>query len=238
VLEVESLTTRYGAIAAIREVGLTVRAGEVVCLIGPNGAGKTTLLATVAGLLKPSSGKISLGDNDITDWAPDRILRSGLALVPEHRRIFADLTVNENLLVGGVTKTAARRIELRNEVVELFPALSSKMDTSAGYLSGGEAQQLAIGRAMMAEPQLLLLDEPTLGLSPKLADVVFDLIETLRNASLTLLVVEQSAQRILEVADRGYVLRSGEVVASGPARDLLARQDLFDTYLGRNVDPV
>jgi branched-chain amino acid transport system ATP-binding protein len=238
VLEVESLTTRYGAIAAIREVGLTVRAGEVVCLIGPNGAGKTTLLATVAGLLKPSSGKISLGDNDITDWAPDRILRSGLALVPEHRRIFADLTVNENLLVGGVTKTAARRIELRNEVVELFPALSSKMDTSAGYLSGGEAQQLAIGRAMMAEPQLLLLDEPTLGLSPKLADVVFDLIETLRNASLTLLIVEQSAQRILEVADRGYVLRSGEVVASGPARDLLARQDLFDTYLGRNVDPV
>lgn len=237
-LEVESLTTRYGAIAAIREVGLTVRAGEVVCLIGPNGAGKTTLLATVAGLLKPSSGKISLGDNDITDWAPDRILRSGLALVPEHRRIFADLTVNENLLVGGVTKTTARRIELRNEVVELFPALSSKMDTSAGYLSGGEAQQLAIGRAMMAEPQLLLLDEPTLGLSPKLADVVFDLIETLRNASLTLLVVEQSAQRILEVADRGYVLRSGEVVASGPARDLLARQDLFDTYLGRNVDPV
>jgi len=238
VLEVESLTTRYGAIAAIREVGLTVRAGEVVCLIGPNGAGKTTLLATVAGLLKPSSGKISLGDNDITDWAPDRILRSGLALVPEHRRIFADLPVNENLLVGGVTKTAARRIELRNEVVELFPALSSKMDTSAGYLSGGEAQQLAIGRAMMAEPQLLLLDEPTLGLSPKLADVVFDLIETLRNASLTLLIVEQSAQRILEVADRGYVLRSGEVVASGPARDLLARQDLFDTYLGRNVDPV
>jgi len=238
VLEVESLTTRYGAIAAIREVGLTVRAGEVVCLIGPNGAGKTTLLATVAGLLKPSSGKISLGDDDITDWAPDRILRSGLALVPEHRRIFADLTVNENLLVGGVTKTTARRIELRNEVVELFPALSSKMDTSAGYLSGGEAQQLAIGRAMMAEPQLLLLDEPTLGLSPKLADVVFDLIETLRNARLTLLVVEQSAQRILEVADRGYVLRSGEVVASGPARDLLARQDLFDTYLGRNVDPV
>ena len=237
-LEVESLTTRYGAIAAIREVGLTVRAGEVVCLIGPNGAGKTTLLATVAGLLKPSSGKISLGDDDITSWAPDRILRSGLALVPEHRRIFADLTVNENLLVGGVTKTAARRIELRNEVVELFPALSSKMDTSAGYLSGGEAQQLAIGRAMMAEPQLLLLDEPTLGLSPKLADVVFDLIETLRNARLTLLVVEQSAQRILEVADRGYVLRSGEVVASGPARDLLARQDLFDTYLGRNVDPV
>lgn len=237
-LEVESLTTRYGAIAAIREVGLTVRAGEVVCLIGPNGAGKTTLLATVAGLLKPSSGKISLGDEDITDWAPDRILRSGLALVPEHRRIFADLTVNENLLVGGVTKTAARRIELRNEVVELFPALSSKLGTSAGYLSGGEAQQLAIGRAMMAEPQLLLLDEPTLGLSPKLADVVFELIETLRNASLTLLVVEQSAQRILEVADRGYVLRSGEVVASGPARDLLARQDLFDTYLGRNVDPV
>ena len=237
-LEVESLTTRYGAIAAIREVGLTVRAGEVVCLIGPNGAGKTTLLSTVAGLLKPSSGTISLGDDDITDWAPDRILRSGLALVPEHRRIFADLSVNENLLVGGVTKTAAKRVELRNQVVELFPVLGSKLGTSAGYLSGGEAQQLAIGRAMMAEPQLLLLDEPTLGLAPLLADVVFDLIGTLRSAGLTLLVVEQSAQRILEVADRGYVLRSGEVVATGLASDLLAREDLFDTYLGRNVDPV
>ncbi|MDG2427545.1 MAG: ABC transporter ATP-binding protein [Acidimicrobiales bacterium] len=235
-LEVESLTTRYGAIAAIREVGLTVRAGEVVCLIGPNGAGKTTLLSTIAGLLKPSSGQISLGSDDITDWAPDRILRSGLALVPEHRRIFADLTVNENLMVGGVTKTATKRAELLNQVVELFPVLGSKLGTSAGYLSGGEAQQLAIGRAMMAEPQLLLLDEPTLGLAPLLADVVFDLIGTLRTAGLTLLVVEQSARRILEVADRGYVMRSGEVVVSGLAGDLLARQDLFDTYLGRNAD--
>ena len=235
-LEVESLTTRYGAIAAIREVGLTVRAGEVVCLIGPNGAGKTTLLSTIAGLLKPSSGQISLGGDDITDWAPDRILRSGLALVPEHRRIFADLTVNENLMVGGVTKTATKRAELLNQVVELFPVLGSKLGTSAGYLSGGEAQQLAIGRAMMAEPQLLLLDEPTLGLAPLLADVVFDLIGTLRTAGLTLLVVEQSARRILEVADRGYVMRSGEVVVSGLAGDLLARQDLFDTYLGRNAD--
>jgi len=236
VLEVESLTTRYGAIAAIREVGLTVRAGEVVCLIGPNGAGKTTLLSTIAGLLKSSSGQISLGGNDITDWAPDRILRSGLALVPEHRRIFADLTVNENLMVGGVTKTSNKRAELLNQVVELFPVLGSKLGTSAGYLSGGEAQQLAIGRAMMAEPQLLLLDEPTLGLAPLLADVVFDLIGTLRTAGLTLLVVEQSARRILEVADRGYVMRSGEVVVSGLADDLLARQDLFDTYLGRNDD--
>ena len=235
-LEVESLTTRYGAIAAIREVGLTVRAGEVVCLIGPNGAGKTTLLSTIAGLLKSSSGQISLGGNDITDWAPDRILRSGLALVPEHRRIFADLTVNENLMVGGVTKTSYKRAELLNQVVELFPVLGSKLGTSAGYLSGGEAQQLAIGRAMMAEPQLLLLDEPTLGLAPLLADVVFDLIGTLRTAGLTLLVVEQSARRILEVADRGYVMRSGEVVVSGLADDLLARQDLFDTYLGRNDD--
>ncbi len=235
-LEVESLTTRYGAIAAIREVGLTVRAGEVVCLIGPNGAGKTTLLSTIAGLLKSSSGQISLGGNDITDWAPDRILRSGLALVPEHRRIFADLTVNENLMVGGVTKTSNKRAELLNQVVELFPVLGSKLGTSAGYLSGGEAQQLAIGRAMMAEPQLLLLDEPTLGLAPLLADVVFDLIGTLRTAGLTLLVVEQSARRILEVADRGYVMRSGEVVVSGLADDLLARQDLFDTYLGRNDD--
>ena len=237
-LEVESLTTCYGAIAAIRKVGLTVRAGEVVCLIGPNGAGKTTLLSTIAGLLSPTGGKIWLNGDDVTDWAPDRMLRSGLALVPEHRRIFADLTVHENLMVGGVTKASTKRAGLQDQVIELFPALGSKLGTSAGYLSGGEAQQLAIGRAMMSEPEILLMDEPTLGLAPLLADVVFNLIGTLRDAGLTLLVVEQNAQRILEVADRGYVMRSGEIVLDGLAPDLLARQDLFDAYIGRSTDPV
>ena len=175
-LEVESLTPRYGSISALRDVGLSVGAGEVVCLIGPNGAGKTTLLSTISGLLNPVSGSIRLENEEITSWSPDRILRSGLALVPEHRRIFGDLTVDENLLVGGVTVASARRLELKEEVISLFPVLGEKLATEAGYLSGGEAQQLAIGRALMSEPKILLMDEPALGLAPVLAEVVLSLI--------------------------------------------------------------
>ena len=210
-LEVESLTTRYGSISALRDVGLSVGSGEVVCLIGPNGAGKTTLLSTISGLLNPVSGSVKFENEEITSWAPDRILRSGLALVPEHRRIFGDLTVDENLLVGGVTISSGRRLELKEEIITLFPVLGEKLSTEAGYLSGGEAQQLAIGRALMSEPKILLMDEPALGLAPVLAEVVFELINQLRQNGQTLLVVEQNARRILEVADRGYVMRSGSL---------------------------
>tara|TARA_Y100000590_G_scaffold135989_1_gene155606 strand:+ start:10669 stop:11388 length:720 start_codon:yes stop_codon:yes gene_type:complete len=233
VLEVESLTTRYGSISALRDVGLSVGAGEVVCLIGPNGAGKTTLLSTISGLLNPVSGSIRLENEEITSWSPDRILRSGLALVPEHRRIFGDLTVDENLLVGGVTVASARRLELKEEVISLFPVLGEKLATEAGYLSGGEAQQLAIGRALMSEPKILLMDEPALGLAPVLAEVVFELIDQLRQNGQTLLVVEQNARRILEVADRGYVMRSGNIVISGDSDELISRDDLFETYIGK-----
>ena len=156
-LEVESLTTRYGSISALRDVGLSVGAGEVVCLIGPNGAGKTTLLSTISGLLNPVEGSVKFENEEITSWSPDRILRSGLALVPEHRRIFGDLTVDENLLVGGVTVSSGRRFELKEEIISLFPVLGEKLSTEAGYLSGGEAQQLAIGRALMSEPKILLM---------------------------------------------------------------------------------
>ncbi|MBL90154.1 MAG: branched-chain amino acid ABC transporter ATP-binding protein [Actinobacteria bacterium] len=232
-LEVESLTTRYGSISALRDVGLSVGAGEVVCLIGPNGAGKTTLLSTISGLLNPVSGSIRLENEEITSWSPDRILRSGLALVPEHRRIFGDLTVDENLLVGGVTVASARRLELKEEVISLFPVLGEKLATEAGYLSGGEAQQLAIGRALMSEPKILLMDEPALGLAPVLAEVVFELIDQLRQNGQTLLVVEQNARRILEVADRGYVMRSGNIVISGDSDELISRDDLFETYIGK-----
>ena len=152
--------------------------------------------------------------------------------MPEHRRIFTDLTVEENLKIGGITAKPPRRAELLDEMAERFPVLRDKWTTSAGYLSGGEAQQLAIARALMSDPRLLMMDEPSLGLAPVLVDVVFDLIESLRDSGRTLLVVEQNATRMLDVADRAYVLRSGEVVAQGSGSELRARDDLFDTFIG------
>ncbi|MFW2333538.1 ABC transporter ATP-binding protein [Ilumatobacter sp.] len=231
-LDVARLTTRYGAISALRDASLHVGSGEVVGLIGPNGAGKTTLLGTIAGLLKPSSGTVTFEGSDVTAASPERLLRSGLALVPEHRRIFGDLTVEENLRIGAVTVPSAERAELLDEMAERFRVLKLKWDTSAGFLSGGEAQQLAIARALMSRPRLLMMDEPSLGLAPTLVDVVFELIESLRASGRTLLVVEQNAARMLEVADRAYVLRSGEVVAEGSGAELRERDDLFDTFIG------
>ena len=231
-LDVAQLTTRYGAISALRDADLHVGSGEVVGLIGPNGAGKTTLLGTIAGLLKPSSGTVTFDGDDVTAAPPERLLRSGLALVPEHRRIFGDLTVEENLKIGAVTVPSSERAELLDEMAERFQVLKVKWDTSAGFLSGGEAQQLAIARALMSRPRLLMMDEPSLGLAPTLVDVVFELIESLRASGRTLLVVEQNAARMLEVADRAYVLRSGEVVAEGTGADLRERDDLFDTFVG------
>jgi branched-chain amino acid transport system ATP-binding protein len=231
-LEVSSVTTRYGNIAAVRDVSLDVRTGEVVALIGPNGAGKTTLLSTVAGLLRPAAGRVRFDGDDITGRPPDALLRRGLALVPERRRIFADLTVGENLIVGGVTVDRQTRTARLDSQAELFPALRARWGTKAGYLSGGEAQQLAIARALMSEPRLLLMDEPSLGLAPTLVDVVFDLLARLRAQGSTMLVVEQNARRALALADRAYVLRSGEITEHGTGAELLARADLFDTYLG------
>ena len=231
-LEVTGLTTRYGAISALRRVSITVGANEVVGLIGPNGAGKTTLLNTVAGLLRPAEGEVCLDGQPVTGNSPDRMLRAGLALVPEHRRLFAEMTVVENLRIGGVTVGVNERAQRLDEMVELFPALKDKRSTAAGYLSGGEAQQLAIARALMSNPRVVLMDEPSLGLAPVLVDFVFDLIGRLRAEGRTMLVVEQNATRLLEVADRAYVLRTGEVAAEGAASDLLGRDDLFDTFVG------
>ncbi len=231
-LEVLGLTTKYGSISAIRDVSLSVGEGEVIGLIGPNGAGKTTMLGTIAGLLEPTSGTITFEGIDVSGYAPDKMLKAGLALVPEHRRIFTDLTVVENLKVGGITVSSAERASLLEEMADLFPVLRKKWDTPAGYLSGGEAQQLAIARALMSKPRLLMMDEPSLGLAPVLVDLVFDLIQSLRDQGRTLLIVEQNATRMLEVADRAYVLRSGEMVADGTGAELLERSDLFDTFVG------
>jgi branched-chain amino acid transport system ATP-binding protein len=234
-LEVDGLTTNYGSITALRGATLHVAPGEVVGLVGPNGAGKTTLVATLAGLLAPAAGRVRFDGADVTGNAPDSLLRRGLALVPEHRRLFPDLTVHENLRIGGITVPARQRGALVDEMVELFPVLGRKLDTHAGYLSGGEAQQLAIGRALMSRPRLLMMDEPSLGLAPVLVDVVFDLIDRLRRQGRTLLVVEQNATRMLGVADRAYVLRSGAIVATGAGQELLADKALFDTFVGRHA---
>ena len=231
-LEVSRLTTRYGAISALRDADLHVGSGEVVGLIGPNGAGKTTLLGSIAGLLTPASGSVTFDGADITGSSPEKLLRMGIALVPEHRRIFGDLTVEENLKIGGATQPREERNQLLEEMVEQFPVLQEKRTMAAGYLSGGESQQLAIARALMSKPRLLMMDEPSLGLAPVLVDVVFKLIETLRGQGRTLLVVEQNATRMLEVADRAYVLRSGEVVVEGTGAELQQRPDLFDTFVG------
>ena len=231
-LEVSGLTTAYGEISALRDANLSVGSGEVVGLIGPNGAGKSTLLNTIAGLLVPRAGRVDFDGQDVSGRSPEELLRAGLALVPERRRIFVDLTVEENLRIGGGTIPASDRGGLLNEMAELFPVLRDKWTTSAGYLSGGEAQQLAIGRALMSRPRLLMMDEPSLGLAPILVDTVFQLVEALRDQGRTLLVVEQNATRMLEVADRAYVLRSGEVVAEGTGAELRSDERLFDMFVG------
>ena len=231
-LEVSGLTTAYGEISALRDANLSVGSGEVVGLIGPNGAGKSTLLNTIAGLLVPRAGRVDFDGQDVSGRSPEELLRAGLALVPERRRIFVDLTVEENLRIGGVTIPASDRGDLLNEMAELFPVLRDKWTTSAGYLSGGEAQQLAIGRALMSRPRLLMMDEPSLGLAPILVDTVFQLVEALRDQGRTLLVVEQNATRMLEVADRAYVLRSGEVVAEGTGAELRSDERLIDMFVG------
>ena len=236
VLEVSGLTTRYGSISALRQVSLSVGANEIVGLIGPNGAGKTTLLNTVAGLLRPVEGEVLLHGRPVTGKSPDRMLKAGLSLVPERRRLFAEMTVVENLRVGGVTVAADERAQRLDEMVDLFPVLKEKWSTAAGLLSGGEAQQLAIARALMSNPRILLMDEPSLGLAPVLVDFVFVLIARLQAEGRTMLVVEQNATRLLEVADRAYVLRTGEIAAEGAASDLLGRDDLFDTFVGAARD--
>ena len=231
-LHVEGLTTRYGAITALHEASLHVDEGELVAVVGPNGAGKTTLLNTVAGLLHPAAGRVHFRGRDITGTEPATLVRRGLALVPEHRRIFKDLTVADNLRLGGAVVPADVRRRRIDEMGDLFPVLATKLYTAAGYLSGGEAQQLAIARALMSDPALVLLDEPTLGLAPTLVDVVFDLLGRLRDQGRTMVVVEQNATRALRLADRGYVLRHGAVVADGPGPELAADERLFDSFIG------
>ena len=231
-LAVEALTARYGAVVALHDVSVVVGAGELVALVGPNGAGKTTLLNTVAGLVRPAAGRVRLDGVDVTGAEPARLVRAGLALVPEHRRIFRDLTVGENLQLAGVTASKADRRRRLDEARQRFPVLADRWATAAGYLSGGEAQQLAVARALMSDPRIVLLDEPTLGLAPLMVDVVFDLLADLRRRGRTVFVVEQNARRALEIADRGYLLRTGRIALEGPGPELAAHEDLFGHFVG------
>jgi branched-chain amino acid transport system ATP-binding protein len=232
VLAVDQLTTNYGALTALRDASLRVEQGELVALVGPNGAGKTTLLASVVGLIRPTSGTVRFDGADITGRDPSSLVGAGLALVPERRRIFKDLTVKENLTLGAVTRDKRERQARLDDMARLFPILREKWDNAAGFLSGGQAQQLAVARALMSDPKVLLLDEPCLGLAPTMVDVIFDLLRTLKAEGRTVLVIEQQAQRILGLADRGYVLRTGSIVAEGTGAALLADGDLFASYVG------
>jgi branched-chain amino acid transport system ATP-binding protein len=238
-LKIENVSAYYGRIAALRGVSLQVDTGEFVAVIGPNGAGKSTLLHTIAGVLQPSDGTVVLDGESLAGKPPEHIVRKGLALVPEGRHIFGTLTVAENLLIGA-TPRAASNGDLDadiNRVMDLFPVLRDRYRQRAGKLSGGEQQQLAIARALLSNPRLLLLDEPSLGLAPLVIDTVFDALDTLRENGITLLVVEQNAAVAVEAADRTYALRTGRVELSGSRDELMAMENLESALLGFTHHP-
>jgi branched-chain amino acid transport system ATP-binding protein len=235
-LAVRGLTVAYGAVVAVRDVSLDVEAGGVVAALGPNGAGKTTLLRAIAGALKAQSGTVMFDGRSLIGMVPEEVLRTGIALVPEGRHVFPRLTVEENLVIGGIS--LKDREQLRADAdrwLSRFPILGERSKQLAGTLSGGEQQQLAIARALMSRPRMLLLDEPSLGLAPIFVDRIFELILELRADGVTVLIVEQNVHRALEIADRAYVLSVGSVVASGRTEQLL-EGELERTYLGISKD--
>ncbi len=233
ILSIRNLCVSYGAIQAIRDVSLDVRKGEIVTLIGANGAGKTTLLRTISGLLKPARGEISFLDRQIAGIAPHRIVMMGLSHSPEGRQVFANLTVRENLLLGAYQQTDRQQIAARMErVFELFPVLDKRRHQPSGTLSGGEQQMLAIGRALMAKPSLLLLDEPSLGLAPIIVRKIFQIIRQINEEGVTILLVEQNAHMALQIADRGYVLQTGQIILQDSASNLLNSPQVKAAYLG------
>jgi branched-chain amino acid transport system ATP-binding protein len=232
-LALENVHTRYGAIAALRGISIKVERGEMVALIGANGAGKTTTLMTVAGVLRPAQGSITFEGRSIVGQSPEDIVRKGIALVPEGRRIFPVLTVEENLRLGAAIRSDREAIQRDvDEMCRRFPILGERLRQPGGTLSGGEQQQLAIARGLMSRPKLLMLDEPSLGLAPMLVGEIFELVAQLRETGVTILLVEQNVERTLEIADRVYLMNTGQVEFEGPASELRQRVDIASAYLG------
>ena len=228
-LEVQALGSRYGRIPALADVSLEVRAGELVALVGANGAGKTTLLRAISGVQPASAGRIRFDGEDLAAKSPRRRVQLGIVQVPEGRQVFAPMSVEDNLKLGAFARGSTSHLDA---VLDLFPVLRDKRREAAGNLSGGQQQMLAIGRALMARPRLLLLDEPGMGLAPRLVAEIFTRIAALRQVGTTILLVDQNARAALAVADRGYVMETGRIVLAGNARDLLQDRDVQRAYLG------
>ena len=231
VLKVENINVYYGSIHAIKGISFEVYEGEIVTLIGANGAGKSTTLNTISGLLHPTTGSISFLGESLAKFQPHKIVEKGLAQVPEGRRVFAQMTVQENLEMGAYTQPAAIAEDLE-KVYTLFPRLKERMTQTAGTLSGGEQQMLAMGRALMSRPKLLMLDEPSMGLAPIRVEQIFDIIADLHKTGATILLVEQNAQMALSIANRGYVMETGRIITTGTGQELLASEAVRKAYLG------
>ena len=231
-LELDAVDTYYGEINILRNVSLEVGEGELVCLLGGNASGKSTTLKTVLGLVRPRTGRVRFGGEDVTDRSTSYRIQRGMAIVPENRRLFAPMTVVENLQMGAYLNGGGAKDDF-DRVYELFPRLYERRRQLAGTLSGGEQQMVAMARALMTEPKLLLMDEPSMGLAPILVERSFEIIRQVHEAGVAVLVVEQNANVSLSIADRGYVLQTGQVVLSGAAKDLVEDDELKKAYLGR-----
>ncbi|OCC14451.1 Branched-chain amino acid transport ATP-binding protein LivF [Dissulfuribacter thermophilus] len=241
-LSIQNLHAQYGPIPILKNCSLHIERGEIVTLIGANGAGKSTLLSTISGLLRPSSGSIQLEGSEIGGLSPSKIVSLGICQVPEGREIFSPLTVKENLELGAFLRRGKDQKKKVQEdmdyVLQLFPRLKERFTQPAGTLSGGEQQMLAIGRAIMARPKLLLLDEPSLGLAPKLVNVILETIKELNKEGLTILLVEQNARKALEIAHRGYVIETGRIVLQGTSSELKEDPEVKRAYLGKDYKEI
>lgn len=232
-LEVKDLVVSYGAIKALRGISFGVNQGEIITLIGSNGAGKTTTLHSLSNLIKKTSGSITFDGVDITNLGADKIVKMGLIQVPEGRRVFANMSVKENLEMGAYLRTDKDQIKKDLEwCYELFPRLKERLNQLSGTLSGGEQQMLAMARALMSQPKLLLLDEPSMGLAPILVDEIFDIIQKISSSGTTILLVEQNAYKALSIANRAYILETGEITKGGNAADLITDKSVISAYLG------
>jgi branched-chain amino acid transport system ATP-binding protein len=233
VLELRGVYTHYGLVSVLRDVNIEIYPGEMVCLLGGNASGKTTTLRTILGYVRPSQGEVLLDGEVVSGLKTTEIVRRGISMVPENRRLFGNMTVLENLELGAYLRTDKRKVaEDLERVLEVFPRVRERLKQKAGTLSGGEQQMVAMGRALMADPKVLLMDEPSMGLAPVLVEQVFEIIQTIRGLGRTIFVVEQNAHMALSIADRGYVLQTGQIVLADTAQNLLNNPLMREAYLG------